>query len=80
MTRTGHDDDCPIDNSLQGDKSPYNGICVCGYGWQRVQEAEDFSELYSEELMDTAGLNFEALRKKYRKMKGLRSKLGGDKI
>jgi len=46
--KTKHDGDCTIYSSLING-SPENGICTCGYGWQRVREG-NWSEMYSREL------------------------------
>jgi|WetSurMetagenome_2_1015567.scaffolds.fasta_scaffold532929_2 hypothetical protein len=43
-----HDGDCTIYSCLHNG-SPENGICTCGYGYQRVREG-DWSEMYSKEL------------------------------
>ena len=42
--RTRHDGDCTIYAAMHG--RPYDGVCTCGYGWQRVRK-NDYSEMYS---------------------------------
>ena len=45
-----HDGDCTIYSCLHNG-NPENGICTCGYGWQRVRKG-NWDEMYSKELKE----------------------------
>ena len=51
--KTAHDGDCTIYSSLCN-KNPYDGICTCGYGWQRFRAGDRSAMIAAERKADTA--------------------------